>query len=139
MKSLLLMFISLIPLSLLAQDGPCNELSSPYWANGINSKVEGELPRIRQVYSSFLESKKSISPKNGFITLQIHVSSEGEICDIISFEIDQNYDPTTFNEGTLSEDLIKEIRHFTWIRKKPFKTYNLIRFKIENGKIIEIF
>lgn len=112
----------------------------PYWANGINSRIEGGSPALRAVFKEIKLSKTDIEPKNGFITLRLNISKSGKLCDIETFQIDENYRSTEFNNGKL----INELEHIAvelkgWKRDKEYKTYNLIRLKIKDGRIEEIF
>lgn len=57
-----------------------------------------------------------------------------------TFQIDENYQDVQFNNGKLVNEL-REIAAAlkNWKRDKNFKTYNLIRLKIKDGKIEEVF
>lgn len=118
----------------------CNERSMPYWANGINSRVEGENITLRKAFREVQNSKKNIRPANGFITLRLHISKTGKLCNMETFQIDENYQDVQFNNGKLVNEL-REIAAAlkNWKRDKNFKTYNLIRLKIKDGKIEEVF
>lgn len=118
----------------------CEERSMPYWANGINSRIEGENITLRNAFRDIQLSETDITPINGFITLRVHISKTGKFCNIETFQIDENYQNTEFNSGKLIEKLENiAIELKDWKRDKDFKTYNLIRLKIKNGKIEEIF
>ncbi|GAB1856197.1 hypothetical protein MHTCC0001_10320 [Flavobacteriaceae bacterium MHTCC 0001] len=118
----------------------CDERTLPYWANGINSRIEGENPTFRKAFQKIQLSETEIEPKNGFITLRLNISKTGILCDIETFQIDENYKTIKFNNGQLAKKLEKIAIGLTnWKRDKDYKTYNLIRLKIKNGRIEEIF
>lgn len=137
----LLAFLAIFTLLAFSQGkNECAELTMPYWANGINSRIDGENPTLRKAFKEIQLSKTEIKPNNGFITLRLNISKTGKLCDIETFQIDENYEKTEFNNG----ELIKELEGIAvgltrWKRDKDYKTYNLIRLKIKNGKIEEIF
>ncbi|SFW38735.1 hypothetical protein SAMN02927921_01446 [Sinomicrobium oceani] len=124
-----------------SEDQPeCGERSLPYWYNGINSRVEGENITIRRAFAELQEYTNNIYPVDGFITLRLHISKTGKLCDMEVFEIDKDYQKTSFNQGELARELqMIAIELKDWKRDKELKTYNLIRFKIKDGKIEEIF
>ncbi|GGG33024.1 hypothetical protein GCM10010976_01020 [Bizionia arctica] len=118
----------------------CDEHSIPYWANGINSRISGENPTLRNVFKEIQLTETNITPNSGFITLRLNISKTGKLCDIEIFQIDENYQKTEFNNGALIQQLERTVTELPdWERDKAYKTYNLIRFKIKNGKIEEIF
>lgn len=137
----ILALITLVTLLAFSQDkNECDEDTMPYWANGINSRIEGEGLTLRKVFGEIRLSETNISPRNGFITLRLNVTKTGKFCDIETFQIDENYDNTEFNNGELIKKLEQIAVGLTdWKRDKDYKTYNLIRLKIKNGKIEEIF
>lgn len=127
-------------LSFTQEKNECDERTMPYWANGINSRINGEGPTLRKAFKEIKTSENNIEPANGFITLRINISKTGKFCDIETFQIDQNYENTEFNNGELIKELEKiAVGLSNWKRDEDYKTYNLIRFKIKNGKIEEIF
>lgn len=140
MKNILVIFTVFSSLSFSQDKNECDERSFPYWANEINSRIEGENITLRNAFRKIQEKETSIKPSNGFITLQLHITKTGEFCKMKTFQIDHNYENIKFNNGALIEKLktialgLKE-----WKRDKDYKTYNLIRLKIKNGKIEEIF
>jgi hypothetical protein len=118
----------------------CEEHTMPYWANETNSRIEGENPNLRKAFKKIQYSKTNITPKNGFITLRLHISKTGKLCDLETFQINKDYEKTEFDSGTLIHELTEvAISSINWKRDKAYKTYNLIRIKIKNGKIEEIF
>ncbi|NNM19002.1 MAG: hypothetical protein HKP24_10600, partial [Croceitalea sp.] len=57
-----------------------------------------------------------------------------------TFQIDTHYKSTAFNNGELIQELEQIALGLTnWQRDKAYKTYNLIKFKIKDGRIEEIF
>lgn len=140
MKGNLLIVVTLTLLSFSQDKNECDENTMPYWANGINSRIEGEGPTLRKVFREIQYSETNISPSNGFITLRLNITKTGKFCNIETFQIDENYDNTEFNNGELIKKLEGIATGLTdWKRDKDYKTYNLIRLKIKNGKIEEIF
>lgn len=127
-------------LSFSNENSECEERTLPYWAYGINSRVEGEVPTLEKAFSDIQQTETDIEPANGFITLRLDISKTGKFCSIETFQIDENYQSTVFNNGELRKELEKiAIGLKNWKRDKEYKTYNLIRIKIKNGKIEEIF
>ena len=140
MKKILALTTIFTLLAFSQDKNECKERPMPYWANEINSRIEGENPTLRKAYKEIQLAETNIKPRNGFITLRLNISKTGKLCDIETFQIDEDYENTEFNEGVLIKEL-KEIavRLTNWKRDKAYKTYNLIRLKIKNGKIEEIF
>ena len=140
MINLITLITFLTLLSPSQEKSECEEPTLPYWAYGINSRVEGEVPTLEKAFRNIQQTETEIEPANGFITLRLDISKTGKFCDIETFEIDEDYESTVFNNGELREDLEKiAIGLKNWKRDKEYKTYNLIRIKIKNGKIEEIF
>jgi hypothetical protein len=140
MKKLIALITIFTLLSFSQEKNECEEYSMPYWANGINSRIEGENPTLRKAFKDVQLSKTDITPNNGFITLRLNISKTGRFCNIEIFQIDENYQNTDFNNGELIKELERIAIGLTdWERDKEYKTYNLIRLKIKNGKIEEIF
>ena len=140
MKNLLAILTLFSILSFSQDKKECDERSYPYWANKINSRIKGENITLRKAFRNIQQEKTNIEPANGFITLQLHIAKTGEFCKMKTFQIDHNYKNTEFNNGTLIKELetiALELKE--WKRDKDYKTYNLIRIKIKNGKIEEIF
>lgn len=140
MKKLLAITILLTLLSFSQDNTECDERTVPYWSNYTNSRIEGEGPTLRNAFKEIQLSETDITPNKGFITLRLNISKTGKFCDIEKFQIDENYRNTEFNKGELIKELERIAIGLTdWKRDKDFKTYNLIRLKIKNGKIEEIF
>ena len=136
--ALTLLFFSIQSFSQEKND--CDERTLPYWANGINSQIEGGNPSLRKAFEKIQLSETGIQPKNGFVTLRLNISKKGKLCDIETFQIDENYKSTEFNNGQLIKELEQIAIGLTnWKRDKDYKTYNLIRLKIKDGRIEEIF
>ncbi|QVY66890.1 hypothetical protein [Polaribacter sp. Q13] len=134
-------FITILSLFGFSQENnECNERTIPYWWNGVNSRIEGEKPSLRKAFKNIQNSETEITPKNGFITLRLNITKTGKFCDIETFQIDENYEKTEFNNGKLAKKIEQiAIKIKDWKRDKDYKTYNLIRLKIKDGKIEEIF
>ncbi len=140
MKKLIALITVFTLISFSQEKNECEEPTMPYWGHGINSRIEGEGPALRKVFKEVQISKTNIVPTNGFITLRLNISKTGEFCNIETFQIDENYQNTEFNKGELIKELERIAVGLTdWKRDENFKTYNLIRFKIKDGKIEEIF
>ena len=134
------LFILLPILAFSQENNDCDEKTMPYWANYINSRIEGENPTLRKAFEDIQLTETNIEPNSGFITLRLNISKTGEFCEMKTFQLDENYEQTVFNNGTLIKELETIALSLTdWKRDKDFKTYNLIRLKIKNGKIEEIF
>jgi len=133
--------IAILPFLTFSQEtNDCGERTMPYWANYINSRIEGENPTLRNAFRNIQLAETNITPSSGFITLRLYITKTGEFCEMETFQIDENYEPTVFNNGALITALETIALSLTnWERDKDFKTYNLIRLKIKNGKIEEIF
>ncbi|MDO6489862.1 MULTISPECIES: hypothetical protein [Cellulophaga] len=139
MKKILVLSILLFSIQSFSQESnDCDDSIVPYWWNGTNSRIEGESPTLRKAFKEIQLTE--IEPKNGFITLRLNISKIGNLCDIETFQIDENYKSTEFNNGQLVKELEQIAKGLTnWKRDKDYKTYNLIRLKIKNGRIEEIF
>ena len=136
--TLITIFFTLLSFSQAKNE--CDERTRPYWANGINSRVEGEVPTLKKAFKDIQLTATNIEPANGFITLRLNISKTGKLCTLETFQIDENYKKTEFNNGELIKELEKiAIGLKEWKRDKEYKTYNLIRIKIKNRKIEEIF
>jgi len=140
MKKLLLLLTILPFLAFSQETNDCDERTMPYWANNINNRIEGENPTLRNAFRDIQLAETNITPSSGFITLRLYITKSGEFCEMETFQIDENYEPTVFNNGSLIKELETIALSLTnWKRDEDFKTYNLIRLKIKNGKIEEIF
>ncbi|WP_253256136.1 hypothetical protein [Formosa algae] len=141
MKKILVLTILLFSIQSFSQENnDCDDNIVPYWWNGTNSRIEGENPALRKAFKEIQLTETEIEPKSGFITLRLNISKKGNLCDIETFQIDENYKSTEFNNGQLIKELEQiAIRLTDWKRDKDYKTYNLIRLKIKNGRIEEIF
>ena len=140
MKKFIFLIATLPFLTFSQENSDCDEKTMPYWANYINSRIEGENPTLRKAFEEIQLTETNIAPSNGFITLRLYITKTGEFCEMETFQIDENYEPTVFNNGALIKELETIALSLTnWKRDKDFKTYNLIRLKIKNGKIEEIF
>ncbi|MBI6121455.1 hypothetical protein [Salegentibacter maritimus] len=141
MKKILALTILLFTLQSFSQENSdCDEQTLPYWAYEINSRIEGENPTLRKAFKEIQLTETEIEPKSGFITLRLNISKTGNLCDIETFQIDENYKSTEFNNGQLVKKLEQIATGLTnWKRDKDYKTYNLIRLKIKDGRIEQIF
>ncbi len=140
MKGIFVMAITLLLLSFSQDQTECDEHPVPYWAYGVNSRIEGETITLRKAFREVQKQETDIEPANGFITLRLNISKNGKLCDIDTFQIDENYEDTEFDNGQLITELENIAAGLTeWKRDEDVKTYNLIRFKIKNGKIEEVF
>ena len=141
MKKILVLSILLFSIQSFSQENnDCDDSIVPYWWNGTNSRIEGESPTLRKAFKEIQLSETDIEPRNGFITLRLNISKTGNLCDIETFQIDENYKSSEFNNGQLVKELERIAIGLTnWKREKNYKTYNLIRLKIKDGRIEEIF
>ena len=85
-------------------------------------------------------SESDITPRNGFITIRRLLSENGQFSKMKSFQIDENYNNIEFNNG----ELLKKLESITiglkeWKRDRDYENFSLIRIKIKDGKIEEIF
>lgn len=140
MKKILVLLTIVSILSFSKDKNECEERSAPYWANNINSRIAGENITLRKAFKKIQQLETNIKPENGLITLRLHITKTGGFCNMDTFQIDQNYENTEFNNGALIKVLESVALGLKdWKRDKEYKTYNLIRIKINNGKIEEIF
>lgn len=141
MKKILVITILLFTIQSFSQENnECDERTMPYWAYEINSRIEGEVPALKKEFKEIQLNEINIKPANGFITIRLDISKNGELCDIQTYQIDKKYKSTEFNNGELKNKLEKiAVGLKDWKRDKEYKTYNLIRLTIKNGKIEEIF
>jgi hypothetical protein len=105
-----------------------------------NTRIQGANITIRKAFQELVESEVNIQPNNGFITLKIHLDRSGNFCNQENFQIDSDYQSTQFNNG----DLIRKLEDISsqlagWKNDTNSKTYYLIRLKIEQGRIAEIY
>ena len=78
MKKILVLTLLLFTIQSFSQEkNDCEERTMPYWANGINSRIEGENPALRKAFKEIQLSKTKIEPKNGFITLRLNITKTG--------------------------------------------------------------
>lgn len=118
----------------------CNEMSIPPWHNSNELGIEGGSKKIREIFSEIQRTENKINPQNGFITLKIHINSEGELCNVESFQINQDYKAIVFNDNDLINRLEKKAREILiWQNKLKVQSFYLIRFKMIEGRIDEIF
>lgn len=141
MKKILVLTILLFSIESFSQESnDCDDGIVPYWWNGTNSRIDGESPTLRKAFKEIQLNETEIEPKSGFITLRLNISKTGNLCNIETFQIDENYISTEFNNGQLVKELEQIAIGLTnWKRDKDYKTYNLIRLKIKDGQIEEIF
>lgn len=143
-KTFVALFIFLI-LSCSGGSSDCEENSFAYWTTTMfgtphNSKIQGENFTIRKAFSKIKASKTDIEPKNGFITLKIHIDKNGKFCSQEHYQISDEYKPVEFNNGKLISELQEISSNLNgWQNDTKTKTYYLIRFTIKNGRIEEIF
>ncbi|PKB43040.1 hypothetical protein AX016_1222 [Cellulophaga sp. RHA19] len=149
MKKHFTIILILLLFSCNEKDSDCDEHSKPYYSftydiglkeKHHNTKIKGENIVIRKAFQEIMNTETEISPKNGHITLRLHLDKNGNFCNQESFEIDNEYQPTKFNNG----ELIKKLKSISngllgWTNDTETKTFYLIRFKIKGGKIEEIF
>ncbi|MGS2739709.1 hypothetical protein [Sinomicrobium sp. M5D2P17] len=107
MKRLATIFLIFLLFSFSKDQPDCHERSMPYWANSINSRIVGENITLRKAFKEIQYTKSNIQPANGFITLRLHISKTGNLCNIETFQIDEDYKDTKFNDGKLAEELKK--------------------------------
>ena len=141
MKKIFVLTILLFTIQSFSQEhNECDERTMPYWAYEINSRIEGEVPTLKKKFKEIQLNEINIKPANGFITIRLDISKNGELCDIQTYQIDKDYKSTEFNDGELKNKLEQiAVGLKDWKRDKEYKTYNLIRLTIKNGKIEEIF
>lgn len=140
MKKFLALIGILTILAFSQEKNECDERTIPYWAYGVNSRISGENPTLREAFKEIQFSETNIVPNSGFITLRLNISKTGKLCDIETFQIDENYKNTEFSDGELIKKLEGIATGLTdWKRDEDYKTYNLIRLKIKEGRIEEIF
>jgi hypothetical protein len=132
MKGILALLTILMLLSFSQDKNECDEHSVPYWLRDINSRVEEDNITLWNIFKKIRQTETNIEPANGFITLRIHISKTGNFCNMETFQIDQNYDITEFNNGKLVEELKTISMGLTdWKRDNNYETYNLDRLKME--------
>tara|TARA_R110002051_G_scaffold127199_1_gene200833 strand:- start:780 stop:1160 length:381 start_codon:yes stop_codon:yes gene_type:complete len=104
------------------------------------SDLQGENIPLRKAFREIKMSESDITPPNGFITIRRLLSDNGQFSQLKSFQIDENYNKTEFNNGVLLEKLERiTIGLKDWKRDRDYENFSLIRIKIKNGKIEEIF
>ena len=116
----------------------CNQHSEPYYR--YKTIIKGENITIRNAFKKLIQNEQNITPKNGFITVKIHTDKNGNLCNLETYQIDKNYQPINFN----NDELVTKVKDISsgltnWIKDTKVKTFYLIRLKIEDGKIKEVF
>ncbi|WP_291865237.1 hypothetical protein [Maribacter sp.] len=123
----------------------CDDYSEAYWSGTIsgkmhNTRIKGENITIRKAFEKIKKTETNIEPKNGFITLKLHIDKYGFFCSQKKFQIDTNYEPIQFNNGKLIKKLELVASDLKgWSNDTETKTYYLIRLTIKDGRIEEIF
>lgn len=150
MKKHIAITLTILIFSCSEKMSDCEQNSSPYYSFKIgiidlkgkkhNTKLKGENVTIRKALEQIVNSETAIKPKNGFITLRLHIDKYGNFCNQETFQINNEYHPTEFNDG----ELVTKIENISsslkgWSNDTETKTFYLIRIKIEEGKIEEIF
>lgn len=145
MKKLFAIILTTLIISCSGKKSDCEEHSSAYWTETIfgkphNTRIEGENITIRKAFTGIKKSETDIEPKNGFITLRLHLDKYGNFCNQENFQIDTDYKPIEFNNGKLIKKLEKISSNLKgWKNDTETKTYYLIRFTIKDGRIEEVF
>lgn len=145
MKKLFAIILTSLIISCSGKKSDCEEHSSAYWTTTIfgkphNTRIEGENITIRKAFENIKKLETDIEPKDGFITLRLHIDKNGNFCSQENFQINKDYQPTQFNDGKLIQKLEKISSNLKgWKNDTETKTYYLIRFTIKNGRIEEIF
>lgn len=139
------LFLIITATSCSKNDNPCQEPSQAYWTVSLfgkphNTKIKGENRTIRKAFKDIMLEKKNIVPSKGYINLKLHLDKNGNFCSLESFEIDDTYSTTSFNNGKLIKDLEKIASSLEgWSNDTNTKTYYLIKFVINEGIIKEVF
>lgn len=138
MKYIKIAIILLFLFSCTKKKDLCDEYSQPYYR--YKTIIKGENITIRNAFKELVKNEQNITPSNGFITVKIHTDKNGNLCSLETYQIDENYQKTIFNNN----DLINKVKNISngltnWIKDKKIKTFYLIRLKIEDGKIKEVF
>jgi hypothetical protein len=72
MKKILVLSILLFSIQSFSQEkNDCDERTLPYWANGINSRIEGENPALRKAFDKIQHSKTEIQPKKRIYNVEV--------------------------------------------------------------------
>ncbi|MBT2163597.1 hypothetical protein [Zobellia barbeyronii] len=126
MKNIFIIIV-ILPLFALSQEKETNNLV-------------GENIPLRIAFQEIKMSESDITPRNGFITIRRLLSKNGQFSEIKSFQIDEDYNNIEFNNG----ELLKKLESITlglkgWKRDRDYENFSLIRIKIKDGKIEEIF
>lgn len=145
MKNLIVIIFTLLFLSCSEKVSDCEGHSSAYWTTTMfgkphNTRIERENIAIREAFQEIKKTETDIEPKNGFITLKLHINKFGNFCNQENFQIDTKYQFTQFNNGGLIDKLKKVSKNLKgWENDTETKTYYLIRLKIKDGRVEEIF
>ena len=110
-----------------------------YYQSG--AKYEGEREALRE--SLLVKNINFKSLQNGWITIRFIVNYEGDTDRFRFFCIDKNYNEAILNKSD-EENILRQIRLLkNWkigrIDNKVVDSYSQITFKIEDGKITDIF
>ncbi|MCT3760542.1 hypothetical protein HZQ19_18305 [Elizabethkingia anophelis] len=106
-----------------------------------NAKYKGEREGIRNALN--LKRSNITSIKNGWITIRFIISKNGDIGRFRFFSIDEQYNELNIdnNDVELLLNSIKKLKNWEIGIVKDIKvnSYYQITFKIQNGKISNIF
>ena len=106
-----------------------------------NTKYKGERKAIRDIL--LVKNPKLASVKNGWLVIRFLVNQEGLTDRFRFFCIDEKYRDINLSNQE-EEELLKNIRSLrNWevgkVNGEKVDSYYQITFKVENGKVIDIF
>ncbi|PRB03811.1 hypothetical protein CQ046_08440 [Chryseobacterium sp. MYb7] len=106
-----------------------------------NTKYKGERKAIRDIL--MVENLKLASVKNGWLVIRFLINYEGSTDRFRFFCIDEKYRDIKLSNQE-EENLLKIVRLLrNWevgkVDEKKVDSYYQITFKVENGKVIDIF
>lgn len=94
-----------------------------------------DLNAIRDHFADLI-NKLIFLQKEGFVILRYIKNCEGKTGYIKAIEFNNNYEYTSFGPSTLS--LIVHLKKYQSLAGDS-DTYNILKFKISNGKVAEIY
>lgn len=127
------------------QDDPrftiCNEKQVFQYYN-TNSYYKDHKNEIVKYLLSHYDPEGNFGDQNGYLTIKFIINCKGETGRFRVFEMDNNYQPASFNKALSGQllHLVKELRGWqpAVYKGQIYDSYQHITFRIRKGKIISI-
>ncbi len=107
-----------------------------------NSYYKEHKQEIVKYLLSHYEPEGDLDDQNGYLTVKFIINCKGETGRFRIFEIDNNYQPVSFNKALSGRllSLVKQLRGWqpAVYKGQIYDSYQHITFRIRKGKIISI-